>query len=121
MNVGQIIQSDYIFREFKVNIPDNAWTPCGPDEDERSLLTVTLIVNGSRMYLEAYAVHTPDDCDALHESIGIDPHDDTITHGAVGDLTAFDRLAEAHGVKADVQTIVIANRLYAMFAEPAGA
>lgn len=123
-----------MFQTIEAVITDDKWLACGPDKDERSVLALQLrILRGSSsggfidatdLYLEAYAVHDgaghdgSDQCDICEDT---DFDRDTGTVVAARGETAFERLAESHEVPARVQTMTIAGRLYALFAEPAGA
>lgn len=83
-----------------LTIPEWAWVPCGPEEDPRAVLQCAFVINGvCKLYMEAYAVHDNDCDDPKHATNeGLDDLLVLATHGALGDATAFDRLAEEHGL-----------------------
>lgn len=125
--LSEIDRGEGNFVTLPVTVPESMWLPIGPEgEDERAQLGVVLAINGARHYLEAYAVHDGG-CGVEHHVAGGVPL--TTTHGGLSDETAasrqinskFELLAYAHSLPGNLDTVTIGGRLYALFAEPAGA
>ncbi|GAC1549923.1 MAG: hypothetical protein NVS2B17_34450 [Candidatus Velthaea sp.] len=81
-----------ITTKFSLTIPENAWSTDGPEDNPRAKLHVNVILNGTSMHLEAFAVNDYDFNEQKAQCFAYDPEFDaiqTIQGGAVKTTEIF--------------------------------